>query len=494
MPGPAPSPRTGHEWYNEGKARQKAGDPAGALDAFRTSLKLNPRVAAPWAGLADILEMNQQPADALECLKRGVAVEPNSDWILNRLARAHHSLGQMDDAKRAYERALSVNAHYAPALLGLGQLFEDKGEPEAAAEIYRRLLTFEPQNAEAISNIVGLGRQVNVSEELRIAEELMETSEHKDKALIGYGLGKALDRLKRYDDAFAVLAAANAARRKLTGPFDPEKFDERLGDLINIFSPDFFAERANWGSQNETPVFIVSLPRSGTTLTEQIIGSHPACFGAGELGVLADLATGTPDRLGDDETPWPQCAPALTKAHVDEIGADYVRQVKKLSPSGKTRLVDKQPLNFWQLGLVAIAMPKARIIHCTRDIRDVGNSIFSQNFNVNQRWSTDLSDIAHYWRGYRRLMAHWRSTTNLNMIDVSYEDTVTDLEGQARRLLDFLGLPWDDNVLAFHKNDRAVQTPSRWQVRQPLYATSKAKWRNYEAHLGPLIEAAEKHG
>jgi hypothetical protein len=152
-------------------------------------------------------------------------------------------------------------------------------------------------------------------------------------------------------------------------------------------------------------------------------------------------------------------------------------------------IIDKQPLNFWHLGLVAIAMPNAKIVHCTRDIRDNGFSIFSQNFHLSQKWSTDLTDIAHYWRGYRRLMAHWQSVTGLDILEVNYEDTVADLEVQARRLLGFVGLSWDEKVLAFHENSRPVQTPSRWQVRQPLYRTSMEKWRQYEQHLQPLIDA-----
>ncbi|MEM7503469.1 MAG: sulfotransferase [Pseudomonadota bacterium] len=486
-PGP---PATARQWFDRGKERQQAGDLAGALDAYRNSLSINPRAAAAWIGLAEVLDANQQPLDALECLKRGAAAEPYSVIAATRLARSFQGLGKVDDARRAYDRALAIDGESPGALLGLGELCEDLGDPEGAAAAYRKVLRAEPERADALANVLGLGRAIDISPEIETAERLMESANNRDKALIGFGLGKALDRLKRYDDAFDVLASANSARREDAGAFDRDQFDARIQRLENLFTADFYQQRAQWGNSSALPVFIVGLPRSGTTLTEQIIGSHPLCHGAGELGVLADLATGTPDRLGRADPPWPQCAVELSKSQANSVGDDYVAQVQKIAPTDAVRVVDKQPLNFWHLGLVALALPNAKIIHCTRDIRDNGLSIFSQNFNPGQRWSTDLADIGYYWQGYQRLMAHWRKTTALEFIDVSYEDTVIDTEGQARRLLRFLGLEWDEGVLSFHKNDRAVQTPSRWQVRQPIYSASKARWRRYERYLEALINAA----
>ncbi|NRA85380.1 MAG: sulfotransferase, partial [Gammaproteobacteria bacterium] len=161
------------------------------------------------------------------------------------------------------------------------------------------------------------------------------------------------------------------------------------------------------------------------------------------------------------------------------------------APEAVLKVVDKQPLNFWHLGLVAMAFPNARIVHCTRDIRDCGLSIFTQNFNTTQNWSTDLDDIAFYWQGYKKLMEHFKQVSGLPILEVNYEETVSELEWQSRRLLDFVGLPWDECVLNFHQSQRAVQTPSRWQVRQPLYQSSKARWRNYESYLAPLMNAVE---
>lgn len=490
-------PQTGpsaKDWFDRGNDLKRDGNLAGALDAFRNSIRLNPRTAAPWIGLAQILDTNSQFEDARECLRQAVLSNPDSIMSRVQLANAHKKLGYVDDARREYEAVLARDPQSAAAHFGLGQLFEDLGEPQAAARSYRATLDIDPEIDEALANLLGLGRHVDVSQEIATAQAQMAGADPRRRALIGYGLGKALDERQSYDAAFEALQSANEARREQAGSFDRAAFDRRVAVMIDLFSERFFAERQSWGDPSERPVFIVGLPRSGTTLTEQLIASHPHGFGAGELNVLTDLATGSPDRLGGAAPAWPFCAPSLSRDQVAAIGRDYCIEAGRRAPGTALRVVDKQPLNFWHLGLVAVALPNARIVHCTRDIRDCGFSIFAQNFNLQQNWSADLADIAHYWRGYRRLMDHWQRTSGLQILDMAYEDTISDLADQARRLLDFTGLPWNDRILQFHENARAVQTPSRWQVRQPLYQSSKARWRHYERHLAPLIEAAEAAG
>lgn len=490
-PSPSPQARTARDWFDAGMEFKRAGNPSGALDAFRRSIKLNSCVAAPWIGLADLLDANSQLEDARQCLIRAVQAEARNPAARLRLASSHKALGFTEEARREYDTAIQLAPHSAPAHFGLGQLLEDIAEPEDAAAAYRRALEIDETHHEALASLLGLGRHVDISKAIETAKSRMATEDAPGRSLLGYGLGKAFDHQKRYADAFDAYAAANEARREASGPFDRKVFDRRLEQLMSVFSRDLFEERAGWGDASQRPVFIVGLPRSGTTLTEQIISSHPQCFGAGELNVLTDLATGMPDRLGRAEPAWPDCARLMDARHAADAGADYLRRSSARAPGEAMRVVDKQPLNFWHLGLVAMALPNARIIHCTRDIRDCGFSIYAHNFNAQQAWSTDLEDIAYYWRGYRRLMDHWKSVTRLQFIDVRYEDTVADLEGGARSLLSFLDLPWDEQVLRYHENDRAVQTPSRWQVRQPVYTSSMARWHHYKSELAPLIKAAE---
>ncbi|MEM6682688.1 MAG: sulfotransferase [Pseudomonadota bacterium] len=482
--------RSARQWFEEGEAQLKDGKLQNALDAYRKSLKLNPRAAAAWVGLSKVLEANQQPRDALECLKRGAAAEPGNAAVLSRLARSHAGLGQVDAAKAVYEKALARDPQSISSRTGLGQLLEDMGDPEGAAASYRKVLELKPGDSFALANLLELGRHVDISIEIADARRRLITAEDKDAAAIGYGLGKALEQEADYDAAFAAFKAANDARRRLTGAFDEAVFKARVDQLIALFNEDFFKARVGWGDPSQQPVFIVGLPRSGTTLTEQILGSHPACFGAGELAILTDLTTGTPDRLKNPDTVWPQCAPDLSASDLAHLGADYVRQSAALAPGNPRYVIDKQPLNFWHLPMVAMAMPNARIIQCERDIRDIGLSIYSQNFNPSQRWATDLADIGAYWQGYQRLMQHVSTVTGLKILKIRYEDTVDTLETQVQSLLGFLELEWDDALLTFHENTRAVQTPSRWQVRQPLYTGSKGKWQRYRKHLAPLITVA----
>lgn len=478
--------------FDQGNEYKRASNFTAALDAFRRSIKLNPRVAAPWLGLAQLLALNSQFEDARSCLQRAVLADTGSLSARIQLAAAHKNLGYVEDAKREYTQALALNPQSAVAYLGMGQLFEDIGCPEDAGAAYRQALSLDASKKDALACLLGLGRYLDISAEINEAQNSLRSLPLRETALIGYGLGKAYEQRKNYQAAFAAYEIANAARREVEGPFNRKAFAARIDKLIDVFSADFFKARQGWGKPSARPVFIVGLPRSGTTLTEQIISSHPACFGAGELSTLADLATGTPDRLQQAERSWPHCAPKLNKAQISILGQDYLDQSCLRAPTDSLRIVDKQPLNFWNLGLVALALPNARIIHCKRDIRDCGFSIFSHNFNVQQNWSTDLEDIAYYWRGYQRLMRHWRSVTNLQFLDQCYEDTVSDLTTHAQKLLSFIDLPWDDQVLEFHHNERAVQTPSRWQVRQPLYKTSLARWQNYDGKLGPLMKAADQ--
>lgn len=484
---------TAEQWYNRGYELKRAGNASGALDAFRQSIKLNAHVSAPWIGLAQLLDANNQLEDARQCLQRAAAADPRDVLARRLLASSHQALGYVEDARREFQCALKLDPECGPAHFGLGQLLEDLGEPEAAADAYRTAIRLDPEAQDALASLLGLGRHVDVSAEIEVATRTLEGLDHGDRALLGYGLGKAYEQRGDFASAFEAYHIANNARRAMSGNFNRDRFDARIERMIGLFSADFFAARQEWGNPSERPVFIVGLPRSGTTLTEQVIGSHPACFGAGELNTLTDLATGTPDRLGKADPPWPGCVIDLGDQDIAALGNDYVDRASARAPKNAKRVVDKQPLNFWHLGLVALALPNARIIHCTRDIRDCGLSIFTQNFNHQQKWSTDLEDIAHYWRGYRRLMKHWASVTGLRLLEVRYEDTVSSLSDSAADLLKFLALPWDDGVLSFHENDRAVQTPSRWQVRQPVYKSSMARWTHYEKDLGPLIAAAESH-
>jgi hypothetical protein len=271
----------------------------------------------------------------------------------------------------------------------------------------------------------------------------------------------------------------------VAGPLDRKSLKARVDATIATYTHDFFAARRRFGVGSDQPVFIVGLPRSGTTLTEQILSAHPLLHGAGELPALARLASSTLE-VGD--AAW-QAASRLDLNRSRMLANRYLSRLRDGAPRRRLRISDKSPLNLFQLGFAALLFPNARIIHCRRAARDNALSIWIENFKQDQAYATDFVDLAYFTTQCERLMAHWREVLPRPILTFQYEATVTDLEGQARRLMDFLGAPWDASCLDFHAANRAVQTPSRWQVRQPIYSRSVERWRRYAQFLPELDRA-----
>jgi len=304
----------------------------------------------------------------------------------------------------------------------------------------------------------------------------------EDQIATGFALGKVLDESDQFDEAFARFSQANTllkqSRAAAGERFDIDAFRRQVGDIIDAFTPKFFAERRGWGDASELPVFIVGMPRSGTTLVEQIAASHNDIFGAGELRDVGRIVEG----LGGDV--------ALGKWERDSINNAAKRHLDRLRGLGglALRVTDKMPDNVLQLGLISLLFPSARVVFCRRDPRDNCLSCYFQWFSAGNQFSFDLVDCGRRYMEIDRLTRHWLNILPLKMMEMRYEELVTDLEGQSRRLIDFLGLPWNPACLEFHKTERTVMTASAWQVRQPIYNSSVGRWRHYERHLGPLLD------
>ena len=238
---------------------------------------------------------------------------------------------------------------------------------------------------------------------------------------------------------------------------------------------------------SEVPVFIVGMPRSGTSLIEQILASHPQAAGAGELPEVPRFADAMRGVLGA-EIGYPQCAAELDAGSIESFAQSYLQRLRE-TDSNAVRVSDKMPANCWHLGLIAVALPNARVIHCQRDPMDTALSIFFRRFTRGHPYAYALADIAAELRGYESMMAHWREQLPLRMLELSYEDLVDNLESGTRALLDFLDLPFDERCLRFHDTERLVHTASAWQVRQPLYSSAVGRWRHYAEQLEPLRRA-----
>ncbi|HEY2111931.1 MAG TPA: sulfotransferase, partial [Dongiaceae bacterium] len=313
-----------------------------------------------------------------------------------------------------------------------------------------------------------------------------------DRSLLHMALGKAYEDLGRHDEAFASFREGKRLKRKLA-PFDEAAMAARFESLQRVFTPALMAAACGQGSESDLPIFVVGFPRSGTSLVEQILASHPQVHGAGEVGYLDQIAASLRASTAP-ELPYPEYVAYLGAAEFRALGDAYVAKLRALAPAAG-RITDKLPENYLNIGLIHLALPRARIVHVRREPLDVCVSCFAINFFAGLPYTSDLGELGRVYRRYLELMAHWRRLLPAGaMLEVQYEEVVADLEGQARRLLHHCGLAWDPRCLTFHETQRPVRTASVNQVRQPLYRSSLERWRRYERHLGPLIEALGPEG
>ncbi len=318
---------------------------------------------------------------------------------------------------------------------------------------------------------------------------------------LNFALARALDAEGEYEQAFGYFQRGNRLKQseyqqarayfqqgdqRKEAAFDPAAQKEFVDRLIATFTSDFFAERRGWGSEDEGPVLILGMPRSGTTLVEQILASHPEVKAGGELTHLRDLARALAAEFPGLSSP----EAAASREQLEAMGEEYLSRIRALS-AGSRLVTDKLPANFLRLGLIALWLPQAKVIHVRRNPFDTCLSIYFQHFEEGLPYSWDLAHVGAYYREYLRLMAHWRRVLPLPMLEVQYEDLVANQAEKTRDLLAYCGLSWDEPCLRFWETERAVDTASLWQVRQPIYTRSIGRWRHYEAHLGPLKQALE---
>ena len=316
----------------------------------------------------------------------------------------------------------------------------------------------------------------------------MLANEHEDaanRARMHFAAGMVFDRAGEHDQAFEHFAAGNGL---VDASFSPDAHDSEINTLIETFDAEFFARVAHLGSRSETPVFIVGMPRSGTSLVEQIIASHPQAFGAGELEAITLFTKQLPEMMGAEAT-YPACVSNLDGATIDALSQKYLGELRTRAGAEFQRVTDKMPANFLHLGLIAALFPNAKIIHCRRDPMDTCLSVYFLNFLGNHPYAYDQEKLGRYYRAYERLMEHWKTVLPIEMMELQYEDLIADQRGMTSAMLSFCGLDWDDACLEFHRTPRSVSTSSFAQVRQPIYSASLARWKSYEDHLGPLKTA-----
>jgi tetratricopeptide (TPR) repeat protein len=431
-----------------------------------------------------------------------VFAKGHTPWVIvslrgvgNRIMVALFSVGHLNvtvgppfyhgaSAETAFATVLELAPQSTNAWVGLGTVYKALGRFDEAAAAFRKALKISPDNVNALNHLTVVGRATD-SDLAALTNQLAHGRlNDEDSIEAEFAIGKQLDDANRYNQAFAHYARGNMLAKQICRSegrsFERATFESLVDQQIQTFNPDFFKRLLEGGNASETPVFIVGMPRSGTTLTEQILASHSKVFGAGELRDISNIAITTPD---------PKTWDSMTIRHQAE---SHLRRLVERAP-GSERVVDKMPGNIFHLGLIGALFPNARVIFCRRDPRDNCLSCYFQWFSDNGfSFSYDLADCGTQWKAQERLEKHFLQNLPLRMTVVQYETLVADLEGESRRLIDFLGLEWESQCLEFHKTKRSVSTASVWQVRQPLYSSSVGRWKHYEKHLGPLLTELAK--
>jgi Tfp pilus assembly protein PilF len=453
---------------------------------------LNPANAKAHSNLGIALATQGRVVEAIAHYEDALALDPYFPDAHNNLGITLKDQNRTDDAMAHYERALAIDPNHAEALNNVGNVFKERGRFEEAMAHYERAIASQPSYAEAHYNRSEIRRFRLGDADMAALEALLSRADLPPNKMLyaHFALAKAFDDTGDYAHAFEQMRLGNALKR---GQLD---YDEsavfalfrRISATFDRSQLERFREA---GDPSSVPIFVLGMPRSGSTLIEQILASHPQIHGAGEL-IHLERTVGALT-AGDPPVPYPECVPLMDATVLRELGLDYLDHLPAVS-SDKLRIVDKLPGNFLSIGLIRLILPNARIIHSMRDPMDTCVSCYSRLFTSGLHYTYDLAELGRYCRSYLELMDHWRSVLPPNaMLDVSYEDMVDDLEGQARRLIEYCGLPWDGRCIAFHKTDRPVKTASAVQVRQPLSRGSLQRWRKYETWLGPLREALEDH-
>jgi tetratricopeptide (TPR) repeat protein len=486
---------------NRGLALFQEGKRADAYACFRRAVELAPNDGAMWQYLANAHDADGDHAAVLSCRQRIVELDPTSATGHNRLGWALQEEGRFAEAAACYRRALELHPDFVDALLNQGGWHEALGEMAEAEACYRRARALQPHAPLPLARLALLLRGKLPESDRDAIRVQLGPGGGDDQCLpprspargpLLFGLAQVLDAQGEYAGAADCLEQANALarqqRRKEGKRYDPAEHSALVDRIIAGFTPQLFERLAGAGDDTRQPVFVFGMPRSGTTLVEQVLASHSRVHGAGELRLAREVFVSIPDLLGRPDEMLP-CLEALDAEHVRQLsrrhreGLDAILQAITPRPD---RVVDKMPDNYLYLGLLALLFPRATFIHVRRDLRDVAVSCWMTNF-LAIRWADDRENLAGRCRDYRRLMRHWRTVLPVPVHEVVYEKLVDDFETEAPRLLAACGLEWEPACGRFHQTARPVRTASMTQVRQPLYRRALARWKHYAATLSDLF-------
>ncbi len=463
-----------------------------AVACCRRALELKPDYATAHNNLGNALNLQGKLDEAVACYRRAVELQPDYAVAHNNLGNALNVQGKRDEALACYHRAVGLKPDFAAVHYNLGAHYHEIGDFENAQRSWRDALRHDARHAKSLAGLATLLRARLPDHELATIEHLASSAELTagERAALHFGIASVRDAQADYAAAAQHYVHANslslADHRSHGHAEDPEAHDRLVTAVIETFSSAHFERVRGFGVDSERPVFIFGLPRTGTTLTEQILAGHTKVFGAGELQLAGKMFASLPQVTMTPQAPL-ECVAALDRQTSGALARRYLERLDAINACA-LRIVDKMPDNYLHLGFLMTLFPKAKFIHCRRDLRDVAVSCWMTDFREIY-WSNDVNHIAARFRAYERLMEHWRRVLPAPILDVDYEATVADLEGSARRLIDWCGLDWEPPCASFHTRRGPVRTASAAQVRQPIYQHAVGRWKLYEEFLAPLLAA-----
>jgi tetratricopeptide (TPR) repeat protein len=478
-------PDSAEFWSNLAAAHNEAKSPDKGLLAVEAALKLDDKLASAWCSKADLLLTHSRYLEAIDCYRKCLELEPDHVTAMINMARAQRDADDPQAALVSLQKALAIEPQSPMALHVLGWVREQMGEFEAAADCYHEAIRAAPKLGTPHYQLAQLKGRRSTDEELATMSSLWEQDDlpPSSRIYLAFGMYRALEQRSEFDRAFEFLAIGN----RLTGekhPYDDIAAARQMDEIVAATESALARLGPAAGQPDPRPVFVLGMPRSGTSLTEQILASHSQVAGAGELSYGSDTVYRSRELTG---TAFPGSMELLSAEQMRELGQYYMSRHAPANLAFRF-VVDKTPMNYKCVGLLAMALPRARFIHCHRHPVASCFSIYRMPFEVRHTYAHEMNALGRYYSRYWELMKQWHALFPGRILDVRYEDTVADVERQSRRLLDFLGLPFEESVLRFYETERLVKTPSASQVRQPIYSDSLDSWKNYEHHLGPLVE------
>ena len=460
-----------------------------AARMLRNTVKLAPDFFGAQIDLARALLEIEALEECETVLQRAIKMRPKLPQPRSMLGNVYNKMGRFEDGVEAFKSALQQQPNHAGSMAGLGHSLKTIGRQEESVDIYRDCIKNFPTFGEAYWALANLKTFRFSDDEIAALEKHVDDEKLPDETRVNlnYSLGKAYEDRGDYDLAFQRYDQGSQLRRPHES-YDPVHTETVHDQIIETISAEFIEKNLGNGNPDDAPIFIVGLPRSGSTLVEQILASHSQVDGTHELPDLPRVIH-TINRQRPQGDNYPQALRHYGK-DLAKLGDQYIESTARFR-KGSPFFTDKMPNNFASIGLIALILPNAKIVNARRHPLDSCMGSFKQLFYKGQSFTYDLVELGEYYLEYQRLMDHWHNILPGKVLDVHYEDMVADQESQTRRLLEYCGLPWEDGCLKFYETDRAVITASSEQVRQPIYSKSVNSWRRFEPHLGPLIEVLQ---